>query len=121
MLKFCFPRQARLLTPKQYRLVDRQGKEYVGCFIRLHVRKTQNCRQKLGITVSRRFGKATARNRFKRIVREAFRLSQHELPSNVQINVRPMKLAQEATTALIQEELFLFLRDLANLVANVVE
>jgi len=36
---------------------------------------------RLGLTVSRKVGRAVARNRWKRIVREAFRMVQHELPS----------------------------------------
>jgi ribonuclease P protein component len=36
---------------------------------------------RLGVTVSRRVGGAVKRNRWKRHLREAFRLAQHELPA----------------------------------------
>jgi ribonuclease P protein component len=44
-----------------------------------------HCR--LGITVTRRFGKATARNRAKRVLREAFRRNKHRLPGALDLVV----------------------------------
>lgn len=49
---------------------------------------------RLGISVSRKVGNAVVRNNWKRLVREAFRLQQHELPSGMDIVVRPRKGAQ---------------------------
>ena len=44
---------------------------------------------RLGLSVSRKVGRATVRNRWKRLLREAFRLSQRELPRGVDLVVIP--------------------------------
>ena len=44
---------------------------------------------RLGLSVSRKYGGAVARNRFKRLVREAFRLSRGELPTDLDLIVIP--------------------------------
>lgn len=60
---------------------------------------------RLGITVSRKFGKSHQRNRFKRIVREAFRLCQHQLPTSLELVIRPRSAAEHASTPLILHEI----------------
>ena len=46
---------------------------------------------RLGIVVSRRLGKAVLRNRLKRLVREAYRLQQHDLPAGLDIICIPRR------------------------------
>ena len=46
---------------------------------------------RLGLSVSRKVGNAVVRNRWKRLLREAFRLSQHDLPSGVDLIAIPRK------------------------------
>jgi ribonuclease P protein component len=48
-------------------------------------------RARLGLSVSRRVGNAVLRNRWKRIIREAFRTLRGELPIGLDLVVRPRR------------------------------
>lgn len=106
MKKFTFPKSARLLTSSQFRRVAKYGAPLSGKYLALQVCESKMPFVKLGLTVSRKYGKAVKRNRFKRLVREAFRLSKHELPPSLHFNIRPLdKHKSDLNLHLVKQEL----------------
>lgn len=71
-------------------------------------RSNKSSQTRLGITVTRRYGDAHERNRFKRIVREAFRLSYTRLRQGFDLNVKPRTAAKNAKTADVIADLLYF-------------
>lgn len=98
------------MSKRQYARVCHSGQRYTGNLVVIDFRQGKSLNPKLGITVTKRFGDAHRRNRFKRIVREAFRLSCHQFPIGFEVNVRPRTAADNAKTQDIQEELIRFLQ-----------
>ena len=84
-----FPQSRRLKTPAEFdRCYGRKKSAADGVLI---VYACENGRSypRLGCSVSRKVGGAVVRNRYKRLFREAFRLSQHDLPGGVDLVVIP--------------------------------
>jgi ribonuclease P protein component len=57
---------------------------------------------RLGISASRKIGNAVARNRWKRLLREAFRLTRSQLPTGVDLIVVPRATAEPALASLVE-------------------
>lgn len=77
----------------------------------IHYRFSRAAIPRLGITVSKKHGKAHDRNRFKRVVREAFRQCQMQLPPNVDLNILPIS-RQRPCTPYILTDFFYFIEKL---------
>lgn len=56
---------------------------------------------RLGVSASRRLGGAVVRNRWKRLVREAFRLAMHRLPNGIDLVVVPRPNVEPTLAALL--------------------
>ncbi|MCE5318681.1 MAG: ribonuclease P protein component [Parachlamydia sp.] len=102
---FAYPKAVRLRHRGQYRQLVRPEARHAGKWIVIDLRSNGLTLTRLGITVTRRYGKAHDRNRFKRIVREAFRLSLHLLPIGLDLNIKPRSAAADASSKDICEEL----------------
>jgi len=73
---------------------------------------------RLGCVVSRKWGKAVRRNRLKRLLREAFRLSQHELPAGIDYVVLPRLTAEVPSLEAIRRSLLRLARRLSRRLAE---
>jgi ribonuclease P protein component len=80
-MTFTFPKRLRLLKPTDFeRVMQARVSATDGC-LRLAGVANELGHARLGLTVSRRVGNAAHRNVWKRALREAFRLTQHDLPA----------------------------------------
>jgi ribonuclease P protein component len=73
MGEFSFPRQDRLLHSSDFDRVFKGGRKIQTRNLLVFMMPGPEDGRRLGMTVTRKFGKAVQRNRAKRVIREAFR------------------------------------------------
>lgn len=110
-MKLKFSRIQRLLTRKDYREVYNGGQKYIGNKLLIFYRLATSPNPRLGITIKKKRGKAHERNRFKRVVREAYRAEYLKLPPNIELNIHP----REGYGKLTPEEILCELKTLVTI------
>ncbi|ODA32023.1 ribonuclease P protein component [Veronia pacifica] len=101
MSKLAYPRELRLLTPEHFNTVFQQPHRAGSSHLTILARKNTLDHARLGQAVPKKQIKlAVDRNRFKRQVRESFRLRQHDLPAKDYVVI-----AKKSANDLSNEEL----------------
>ncbi|MCI0359060.1 MAG: ribonuclease P protein component [Planctomycetaceae bacterium] len=111
-----FPRKLRLRSQAEFDRVYRAKVFAADEVLVINACASDLAHPRLGLSVSKKVGSAVTRNRWKRLIREAFRLSRAELPSGIDLVARPQKGA-EPDLAAIRKSLVELARRAANRIA----
>lgn len=82
MKKLSFPKSKRLLTSRQFKAVLSRRLRAADELMILFMAQNSFNHPRLGISIPRSIKKAVLRNRLKRLIREAFRQSQNQIPQS---------------------------------------
>ena len=82
MRRFSFPKSKRLVRNSQFKEVLGRGLRVSDGLVTLYMAKNDCGYPRLGVSVGKSCGNAVVRNRLKRLLREAFRQSQDEIPAD---------------------------------------
>lgn len=104
-VKFPYTKGMRITLRKDYLRHAKQSEKFVGRWLFVDFKPSSFPSSRLGVTVSKRFGCAAVRNRFKRLIKEVFRLHYPQFTMSFDIVVRPRFEASSATFFDIEKEL----------------
>ena len=81
MKRFSFPKKKRLISNSQFKDILARGRRLSNSVLTLYVAENDLEYSRLGVSVGKSYGNAVVRNRLKRLMREAFRQNQHQIPA----------------------------------------
>ena len=113
-MRFFFTKTDRILKRSEFLQLAKLGKKtqnqhFVAIFSQGRLKKTR-----LGVTVARKVGNATIRNRIKRFTRESFRLNRHIITGYWDINI----IAKKKAADLSSKQIFLSLLTIYNSISR---
>jgi len=100
-----FPKSARLLRRPEYLRVQGRGRKTHTRSLLILTRPNRLDRNRLGIAVSKKYGKSVQRNRIKRIIREVFRRNRQLFDASTDVVVVPKRVRHQVGYTMLLEEL----------------
>ncbi|MBW3599937.1 MAG: ribonuclease P protein component [Planctomycetes bacterium] len=97
-----FPKSLRLLTSPEFQRVFRWRVSVADDATIMYGCENELPHTRLGLSVSRKVGKAHIRNRWKRLLREAFRLTREQWPPGLDVVLIPRAGVEPDFHALLQ-------------------
>ena len=105
MKQFAFPRASRLRLKKEFEAVFAAGRKTVTRDLVVWHSSGGDKEKKVGLMVSKKTGGAVKRNRLKRLLREAFRLTKKELKEGTRLIIYPKAGCSMQNLAQARQEL----------------
>jgi len=116
-MRFSFKKEDRILKRSEFHELIRSGRKLENECLIAFIKPGRFNRPRLGITVTRKVGKAAQRNRIKRLIREYFRLNRQHFSQDWDISIIAKKKAVDLSSA----KVFAFLQDLFAKISNCVD
>jgi ribonuclease P protein component len=83
MKELSFPKKKRLVSNTQFKAVLDNGRRRSNGVLTLYMAQNDCEYSRLGVSIGKSRGNAVIRNRLKRLIREAFRQNQQQIPAGV--------------------------------------
>ncbi|MBX7223223.1 MAG: ribonuclease P protein component [Blastocatellia bacterium] len=100
-----FPKTDRLLLPTEFRRVyDKSQVRLHSSLFTIFGLRSKTPQTRMGITTSRKIGKAVRRNRCRRLLREVFRRHKIEIPVGWDLVINAKQPLTQATFTLVESE-----------------
>jgi ribonuclease P protein component len=109
-----FSKTDRLLKRDEFRRVYEQGRKVQAKYFAAFVLPTEQRQPRIGITVTRKFGKSVERNRARRLLREVFRKNKWLVPPGVDIVINVKGPLAEAGYSELERDFITFLERVGN-------
>ena len=98
MKKNAFPKKYRLGQNEEFKAVIARRRRFSDNVLALYVAANGRKYSRLGVSVGKAAGNAAVRNRFKRLVREVFRLNREQIPAGFDyVTIASSKAVKELT------------------------